>query len=133
MVKAAGGKPAPATVFATPPPADPPTVEPEKTAPAPTAKPVAAKTDLHKIRKVVLELDWAEDAMARPRAVDSLEKRTCLKIVDSIDAADAKIRWTTQGLMGVAIQVTSKDDVALWARRGMIPPLKALRLALGCE
>jgi hypothetical protein len=96
-------------------------------------KPKAPKPDLHKVRKVVLEMDWAEDVSTRPRAIASLEKRTCLKVVDSLDSADAKLRWTTQGLMGVSIQISSKDDVDLWARRGVTPPLKALRLALGCE
>lgn len=137
MVKAAGGKvvpvavttPAPAKPVTTPPA----TVESPKSVPTAEVKPKAPKPDLHKVRKVFLETDWAEDVSVRPRAIDSLEKRTCLKVVETLDDADAKIRWTTQGLMGVAIQVSSKDDVYLWARRGLTPPLKALRVALGCE
>ena len=143
MIKSAGGKPAPSAITppvapSVPPPAppaavEPVVVEPAKSVPALAAKPKAPKPDLHKVRKVVLVTEWAEDVNLRPTAIASIEKRTCLKVVDSLDDADAKVKWTTQGLMGVAILISSKDDVDLWARRGFIPPLKALRLALGCE
>ncbi len=148
MVKAAGGKPAPVTTVvpapvAVPPPVKPATVEPSptppaaleaaKSTPAPNPKPKSPKPDMHKVRKVFLEMDWADDATARPRAIASLEKRTCLKVVDSLDAADAKLVWTNQGVMGVNVEMFSKSDVEFWSRRSFISPLKALREALGCE
>ena len=104
-----------------------------KSGPAPDSKVKAPKPDLHKIRKVTLEMDWADDATARARAMVSLRKHTCLTIVDTLDAADAKLSWTNQGLMGVDLHLYSKDDQELWTRRGFYVPVKALSEALGCE
>jgi hypothetical protein len=88
---------------------------------------------LHKIRKVILEMDWADDETARARAMVSLHKRTCLKIVDTLENADAKLTWTNQGLMGVDLHLYTKDDQELWSKRGFYVPVKALSQALGCE
>jgi len=78
-------------------------------------------------------MDWAEDEKARPRAIATLQKRTCLKVVDSLDDADARLRWTNQGLMGVDIKLSTKDDVEFWSGRSFVNPLKALGRDLGCE
>ena len=131
MLTAASGKPAPPAATSTPAaPASPAAV---KSGPVADAKIKAPKPDVHKIRKVILEMDWADDETARARATLSLQKHTCLKVVDTPDTADAKLSWTNQGLMGVALLLYSKDDQELWSRRGFIVPLKALREALGCE
>ena len=95
--------------------------------------PAAAKApDLHKIRKVYFETEWAEDDNARPREANWIEKRTCLKIVDTLEAADAILTWSNQGLTGVYVELESKDRETLWAKRGLRPPLGALKQALGC-
>ena len=89
------------------------------------AKIKAPKPDLHKIRKVILEMDRADDESARPRAIAALQKRTCLKVVDTLETADAKLVWTNQGLMGVALQLLGKDDLELWNKKGFLPwPLR---------
>ena len=131
MLTAASGKPTPPT--ATLAPATPASAGPVKTGPVADAKIKAPKPDLHKIRKVILEMDWADDETARARAMVSLHKRTCLKIVDTLDNADAKLTWTNQGLMGVDLHLYTKDDQQLWSKRGFYVPVKALSEALGCE
>jgi hypothetical protein len=133
MLTAASGKPAPPAAPSVPPPAKPVSAEPVKSGPTADAKIKAPKPDLHKIRKVVLEMDWADDETARPRAILALQKHTCLKVVDTLDTADAKLVWTNQGLMGVALQLLGKDDLELWNKRGFTVPLKALRQVVGCE
>jgi hypothetical protein len=90
------------------------------------------KKPLTKIRKILLETEWADDDNARPREVIAIQKHTCLRIVDTLEAADATLSWENQGLMGVALELSSKDGQVLWARRGLTPPLKALKQALGC-
>jgi hypothetical protein len=133
MLTAASGKPA---VPATPPapvPATPDSANSAKGGPVADAKIKAPKPDLHKIRKVTLEMDWADDETARARALVSLHKHTCLKIVDTLDNADAKLTWTNQGLMGVDLHLYTKDDQELWSKRGFYVPVKALSQALGCE
>jgi hypothetical protein len=92
----------------------------------------ASTPDLHKIRKILLEMDWAEDDNARPREVMAIEKHTCLRVVDTLGAADASLNWSNQGLMGVALDLLSKDGKELWSKRGLTPPLKALKQAVGC-
>src|ERR1035437_10795246 len=131
MLTAASGKPTPPT--ATLAPATPASAGPVKTGPVADAKIKAPKPDLHKIRKVILEMDWAADETARARAMVSLHKHTCLKIVDTLDNADAKLTWTNQGLMGVDLHLYTKDDQQLWSKRGFYVPVKALSEALGCE
>jgi len=133
MLTAAGGKPAPPATTPVPAPANPAGAGSVKSEPVADAKIKAPKPDLHKIRKVILEMDWADDETARARATLSLQKHTCLKVVDTLDTADARLSWTNQGLMGVALLLYSKDDQELWNRRGFVVPLKALREALGCE
>ena len=132
MLTAAGGKPAPPATTPVPAPANPAGAGSVKSGPVADAKIKAPKPDLHKIRKVILEMDWADDETARARAMVSLHKHTCLKIVDTLDNADAKLTWTNQGLMGVALLLYSKDDQELWSRRGFVVPVKALREVLGC-
>ena len=133
MLTAASGKPTPPTATLAPAPATPASAGPVKTGPVADAKIKAPKPDLHKIRKVILEMDWADDETARARAMVSLHKRTCLKIVDTLDNADAKLTWTNQGLMGVDLHLYTKDDQQLWSKRGFYVPVKALSEALGCE
>ncbi len=121
-----------------PPPAPevsaPTTGMPPRTVPVIIANSKTPKPDMHKIRKVYLEMDWAEDEKARPRAIETLKKRTCLKVVDSLDEADARLKWTNQGLMGVDVQLsTKKDEVEFWSGRSFVNPLRALRRDLGCE
>jgi hypothetical protein len=132
MLIAASGKPAPTAAPSTPP-VTAPDAAPTKSGPAADAKIKAPKPDLHKIRNVILEMDWADDETARARAMVSLHKHTCLNIVDTLDKADAKLTWTNQGLMGVDLHLYSKDDQELWSRRAFYVPVKALGEALGCE
>jgi hypothetical protein len=131
MLAAANGKPG--TPVAAPAPASPSAAGPAKSGPAAVTATKQKAPDFNKIRKVYLEMDWAEDETARPHATLAIQKHTCLKVVDSLDAADAKLNWSDQGLMGVAIKLLSKDDKPLWFRRGLTPPLKALRQLVGCE
>jgi hypothetical protein len=133
MLRASSGKPAPPAATPGPAPAAPANEEPIKSGPVADAKIKAPKPDLHKIRKVTLEMDWADDETARARALVSLRKHTCLKIVDTLDTADAKLTWTNQGLMGVDLHLYTKDDQDLWSKRGFYVPVKALSEALGCE
>jgi hypothetical protein len=91
-----------------------------------------SKPDLHTIRKVLFETEWADDDNARPREIIAIQKHTCLRIVDTLEAADATLSWQNQGLMGVAVELTGKDGQVLWSKRGLTPPLKALKQALGC-
>ncbi len=131
MLAAANGKSG--TAVAAPAPASPSAAGPAKSSPA-AANPTKQKApDFNKIRKVYLEMDWAEDETARPHATLAIQKHTCLKVVDSLNAADAKLNWSDQGLMGVAIKLLSKDDQPLWFKRGLAPPMKALRQLLACE
>jgi hypothetical protein len=133
MLTAASGKPAPPAVTPVPAPVDHAGEEPAKSAPVTDAKIKAPKPNLHKIRKVILEMDWADDETARARAMVSLRKHTCLTVVETLDNADAKLTWTNQGLMGVDLHLYTKDDQELWSKRGFYVPVKALGEALGCD
>jgi hypothetical protein len=128
MLASASGKP-----IATMPPDPGHSPMPAPTVPPAVAKSSGPKPDLHKIRKVYLEMDWADDENARVRATATLKKRTCLNVVDTLDAADAKLVWTNQGLMGVDVKLFTKDDSEIWSGRSFVNPLKALRRDLGCE
>jgi hypothetical protein len=132
MITAGSEKPTPPSV---PPSPTPP--NPANGAPAPGGSPKSAETksstpDLHKIRKILLEMDWAEDDNARPRETVAIQKHTCLRVVDTLEAADARLNWSNQGLMGAALDLLSKDGQELWSKRGLTAPLKALNLAVGC-
>lgn len=123
----------------TPPssPAAPTLANPTRVASVPGGSTKSAETksippDLHKIRKILLEMDWAEDDNARPRETVAIEKHTCLGVVDTAEAADAILNWSNQGLMGVALNLKSKDGEGLWGKRGLRSPLKALNEAVGC-
>jgi hypothetical protein len=89
--------------------------------------------DLHSVRKIFLEIEeWGEDDSARPREMKAIEKHTCLKLVDTREAADAILSWETQGLMGAYLELSSKDGQQIWNKRGFTAPLKALNQAVGC-
>ncbi len=133
MLRAASGKPVAPTSPSAPAAAPAAGAMPASTVPTVVANPQGPKPDMHKIRKVYLELDWADDENARPRAIETLKKRTCLKVVDSLKDADAKLKWTNQGLMGVDVKLYTKDDLEIWSGRSFVNPLKALRKDLGCE
>lgn len=133
VLAAASGKPVHSTPASTPNPGSTAGTMPASIIPTNVAKPSGPKPDMHKIRKVYLEMDWADDEKARPRAIQTLRKRTCLQVVDSLDQADAKITWRNQGLMGVDVKIYTKDDLEIWSGRSFVNPLKALRLDLGCE
>jgi hypothetical protein len=147
MIAAGSGKPAPALAPAVPasPTPPPPAPAPKPTPPKP-AKPIVqsgtveapkpVKTDIRKVRKVALEIDWADEEYARARATLAIQKHTCLKVVDTLADADARLNWTNQGVMGVAIRLLSKDDKddhVLWSKTGLTPPLKALNKEVGCQ
>ncbi len=105
--------------------------------PAPPEHPQAINTkgsppDFHKIRKVYLEMEWAMDDDARPRDIRAIEKHTCLRVVDTPEAADAILNWTVPGFTGASLVLLNKDRQPLWGRSGMTPPLKALKQVVGC-
>jgi hypothetical protein len=132
MITAGSEKPTPPSVPSSPTPPNP-----ANGAPAPGGSPKSAETksstpDLHKIRKILLEMDWAEDDNARPRETVAIQKHTCLRVVDTLEAADARLNWSNQGLMGAALDLLSKDGQELWSKRGLTAPLKALNQAVGC-
>jgi hypothetical protein len=90
------------------------------------------RPDLLKIRKVYLETDWVDDDYARPRAIIAIQKHTCLRVVDTSGDEDASLTWSNEGLMGVVLDLVSKDGQILWTKRGLTAPLKALKQAVGC-
>jgi hypothetical protein len=130
MIASASGKPIAPQPSAPVPPVG---AMPASVVPTMVPKSNGPRPDMHKIRKVYLEMDWADDEKARPRAIQTLKKRTCLQVVDSLDQADAKLAWENQGLMGVGVKLYTKDDVEIWSGRSFVNPLKALRRDLGCE
>jgi hypothetical protein len=133
MVAAASGKVSPAVPAPAPaPPPDARSPKPAQGASIKTDEVKAPVPDMHKIRKVVLQMDWADDENARAHAMQALAKHTCLRVVDDPKAADAVLIWTNQGLMGVALHLESKDGQELWNSRGFWPPLKALSQVVGC-
>jgi hypothetical protein len=109
--------------------------------PAPPAAPgtpmparVKASTpDLHTIRKIFLETAWADDDAMTARRVIAIQKRTCLRLVETAGAADATLTWSAQGLTGGALELRSNDGQVLWSKVGSFTiPLKAMSQALGC-
>ncbi len=140
MLTAGGEKPASPATPAVPPPANPPGGEDKGklgsssiATPPPTSETKAPLPDMHKIRKIRLELEeWAEDDNARARATKAINKNSCLQIVDTPEEADAVLSWETQGLMGAALDLRTKDGQELWNKRGLTAPVKALSLAVGC-
>ncbi len=132
MITAESEKSSPPSAPAAPTPANPASAPPAPGSSAKSAETKSSAPDLHKIRKILLEMDWAEDDSARPRETVAIEKHTCLRVVDTLEAADARLNWSNQGLMGVALNLQSKDGQALWGKRGLRSPLKALNEAVGC-
>lgn len=132
MISAESEKPTPPTVPAAPAPSNPVSGAPVPGGSTKSAETKNSTPDLHKIRKILLEMDWAEDDNARPRETVAIEKHTCLRVVDTAEAADAILNWSNQGLMGVALNLQSKDGQALWGKRGLTSPLKALNQLVGC-
>ena len=132
MLTAESEKPTPTSVPAAPAPANSANGAPASIGSTKSAETKSSPPDLHKIRKIHLEMDWAEDDNARPRETVAIEKHTCLRVVDAAEAADASLNWSNQGLMGVALNLLSKDGQTLWSRRGLTSPLKALNQAVGC-
>lgn len=141
MLTAGGEKPASPAAPAVPAPANPPSGEDNgKLGSSPVATPLAKSSetkaplpDMHTIRKIRLELEeWAEDDNARARATKAINKNSCLQIVDTPEEADAVLSWETQGLMGAALDLRTKDGQELWNKRGLTAPVKALSLAVGC-
>ncbi len=140
MLTAGGEKPAPPAAPAVPPPANPSGGENKGklgsssvATPPTTSETKAPLPDMHKIRKIRLEIEeWAEDDNARARATKTIKKYSCLQIVDTPEEADAILSWETQGLMGAALDLRTKDGQELWNKRGLTAPVKALSLAVGC-
>jgi len=132
MISAESEKASPPSAPAASTPANPASGPPAPGSFMKSAETKSSTPDLHKIRKILLEMDWAEDDNARPRENVAIEKHTCLRIVDTLEAADARLNWSNQGLMGVALNLQSKDGQALWGKRGLWSPLKALNEAVGC-
>jgi len=108
-------------------------VSPAVTPASTPAKPGTAPPDLHKIRKVFLETEWADDDDVIARKVIAIHRRTCLQVVQTLNAADASLRWSDEGFTGAAFELHSKDGQVIWSRvGGFAPPFKALKQALGC-
>jgi hypothetical protein len=100
---------------------------------AEAAKIKASTPDIHTIRKVFLDSDWADDDEAVARKVRSIVTHTCLQVVGTSEAADALLSWSIQGFTGGTLQLRSKDGLVIWSRGGSLAtPLKALKQALGC-
>jgi len=132
MITAGSEKPTPPSAPTPRTPTNPGSVASVPGGSTKSAEIKSSTPDLHKIRKILLEMDWAEDDNARPRETVAIEKHTCLRIVDTLEAADARLNWSNQGLMGVALDLSSKDGKELWSKRGLTSPLKALNQAVGC-
>ena len=131
MLAAGSGKASPSIPAPVPLP-DARSPKPAQGAAIKTDEVKAPVPDMHKIRKVVLQMDWAEDENARAHATQALAKHTCLRVVDDPKAADAVLIWTNQGLMGVALHLESKDGQELWNSRGFRAPLTAISQVVGC-
>lgn len=140
MLTSGGGRSTPSAAPLSPTPVAPPSVgENGKlvTTPAPTSSTIGSETkatppDLHNIRKVHLEIEWGEDDNARARATKAIKQHTCLQLVETPEGADAILSWETQGVMGVALDLHTKDGHDLWNQRGLTAPVKALGHAVGC-
>jgi len=117
MLAAESGKPAP--------PAGP-------AAPLP-AKNKANPPNLRTIRKVVVQTGWEDDEPEIARKITSIQKHTCLTVVETEASADAILVWSLEALTGGALELRSKDGQVLWSKEGnFTTPLKALKQALGC-
>ncbi len=100
---------------------------------AEAAKIKESTPDIHKIRKVFLDSDWADDEDAVARKARAIETHTCLQVVGTTEAADAILGWSIQGFTGGMLQLRSKDGQVIWTRSGSLAtPLKALKQDLGC-
>jgi hypothetical protein len=141
MLTSGGGKPSPPAAPPAPTPAPAAgggangklSASPVPSGPAKSSEIKSPPPDLHKIRKVHLMIEeWAEDDNARARATRAIQKYTCLQVVDTPEAADALLSWETQGLMGAALDLYTKDGQDLWNKRGLTAPVKALSQAVGC-
>jgi hypothetical protein len=95
---------------------------------------VKARTpDMHTIRKIFLETEWADDDVDTARKVIALQRHTCLQVVETAGAADATLTWSPEAFTGGALELRSKDGRVLWSKVGSFTiPLKALKQALGC-
>jgi hypothetical protein len=117
------------------PPAGPPAQSPAHPEDAPTEnKEIKGSTlDLHTIRKVLLETDWADDDNVRAQKVKAIQKHTCLKVVDAPEAADAVLGWSIENFTGASLELRSKDGQVIWDKtKELTPPLRALKEAVGC-
>jgi hypothetical protein len=100
--------------------------------PTPT-KVEASPPDLHTIRKIFLETEWVDDDAETARKVIAIQKHTCLRVVETREAADATLTWLPESFTGGALELQSKDGQVLWSKVGSFTtPLKALKQALGC-
>jgi hypothetical protein len=90
--------------------------------------------DLHAIRKVFLNSDWADDEIVLARKSAAIGKHTCLQVVDTLAAADAVLRWSIEGFGGGALELRSKEGQVIWSKSGSLSaPLGALNQAVGCR
>jgi hypothetical protein len=87
-----------------------------------------AAPDLHSIRKVILETDFSGEDRARR----TVEKHTCLQVVDTLAAADARLSWSA-GFGGANLKLLDIQGNLIWSKRGITPPFGALNNALGCQ
>jgi hypothetical protein len=89
--------------------------------------------DLHTIRKVLLETDWADDENVVAQKIKAVEKHTCLQVVQTSGAEDAILKWSIEGFDGAALELRSDDGQVLWSKvGGFTKPLGALKRAVGC-
>jgi len=92
--------------------------------------PEGAALDLHTIRRVLLEANFASDPNRQHKVIEVVEKHTCLQVVDSPRAADAALSWEVGS--GASLKLISKDGHVLWSKKGFTPPFGALNDTLGC-
>ena len=80
-----------------------------------------------------METNWEDDDNVNARKAISVQKHTCLQVVETEGAADAILAWSVEAFTGGALELRSKDGQVLWYRVGSFTtPLKALKEALGC-
>ena len=90
--------------------------------------------DVHTIRKVFLDSDWADDDVVLARKSAAIGKHTCLQVVDTLAAADAILRWSIEGFGGGALELRTKEGQVIWSKSGSLSaPLGALNQAVGCR
>jgi hypothetical protein len=133
MITAGSEKPTPPAGPAVRTPTNPASVGPVPGGPKEGSEGKGRKPDLQTVRKVYLQIEeWADEDNARAQNSRAIEKRTCLKVVDTSGAADAILSWSNQGITGTYLELLSKDGEVIWSKRGLAPPLGALKLAVGC-